>query len=136
MRIIHRDIDGKDLSGQIKVQAEEPEDMYHLYNIIAEGDSIRASTVRNVTREGSTGSTSKSRVHMTLTIRVESIVFDSEQCSLRTSGRNIEESEHVKLGQYHTIEIEVSMVIYNIIKSIISFIRFINKIFGYFKKSS
>lgn len=110
MRLLHRDIDGKDSSGKIKVQAEEAEDMYHLYNIISVGDEIKASTIRNVTREGSTGSTSKNRVHMTLTIRVENLEFDSEQCSLRTTGRNVEESEHVKMGQYHTIKIELAQV--------------------------
>ena len=52
MRVLHREIDSKDSSGRVKVQAEEAEDMYHLYNIVSVGDSIKASTVRNVTREG------------------------------------------------------------------------------------
>ena len=45
---------------------------------------------------------------VTLTISVESVEFDKEQCALRINGRNIEENEHVKRGQYHTIEIELS----------------------------
>ena len=49
MKIVKRDIDGKDSSGKVKLQAEEAEDMYHLYNIIAEGDSIKASTIRYIT---------------------------------------------------------------------------------------
>ena len=36
-----KEIDGKDASGRIKLCAEESEDMYHLYNILAEGDSVR-----------------------------------------------------------------------------------------------
>jgi protein pelota len=44
---------------------------------------------------------------MKLKIKVERIEFDAEQCSLRLNGRNVEENEHVKLGQYHTIELEI-----------------------------
>jgi protein pelota len=108
MRILKREISGKDQSGRLKVQAEEAEDMYHLYNIISVGDAIEASTVRNYTREGSTGSTTKSRVHTTLTIATEKVEFDAERCSLRIAGKNIMENEFVKLGQYHTIDIEIS----------------------------
>lgn len=108
MRILSKEIDGKDASGRIKLCAEESEDMYHLYNILAEGDSVRCSTVRNVTRESSTGTTSKSRVKLTITIAVESVEFDVDKSSLRCSGRNVEENAHVRMGQYHTIDIEVS----------------------------
>lgn len=108
MRILKQEISGKDQSGRLKVQAEEAEDMYHLYNIISIGDAIESSTVRNYTREGSTGSTTKSRVHTTLTIATEKVEFDAERCSLRIAGKNIVENEFVKLGQYHTIDIEIS----------------------------
>lgn len=45
---------------------------------------------------------------MQLCIRVESVVYDSEECALRISGKNIEENEHVKMGQYHTIDLEIN----------------------------
>jgi stalled ribosome rescue protein Dom34 len=44
---------------------------------------------------------------MTLKIRVERIEFDAEQCSLRINGQNVLENEHVKMGQYHTIDLEL-----------------------------
>ncbi len=44
---------------------------------------------------------------MTLDIAVERVEFDAEQCSLRINGRNSCENEFVKMGQYHTIDIEV-----------------------------
>ena len=44
---------------------------------------------------------------MNLKIRVERMDFDVEQCSLRLNGRNVEENEFVKMGQYHTLEIEI-----------------------------
>lgn len=42
-----------------------------------------------------------------LKILVERVEFDADQCSLRLNGKNIEESEHLKLGQYHTLDIEI-----------------------------
>ena len=48
MRLIKKDIDPRTKSGSVKLRAEEAEDMWHLYNIIAAGDRITASTVRKV----------------------------------------------------------------------------------------
>jgi protein pelota len=44
---------------------------------------------------------------MTIKISVERIEFDAEQCMLRLNGTNVEENEHVKLGQYHTLDISI-----------------------------
>ena len=44
---------------------------------------------------------------MELQIEVERIEFDAEQCSLRINGKNKTESDVVKLGQYHTLDIEI-----------------------------
>ena len=41
MRILSKEIDGKDSSGRIKLCAEESEDIYHAYNILEVGDSLR-----------------------------------------------------------------------------------------------
>lgn len=40
-------------------------------------------------------------------IRVESVNFDREHCGLRLNGVNVKENEHIKIGQYHTLEIEL-----------------------------
>ncbi len=80
--------------------------MWHAYNLVAVGDSLRASTFRKVTTEGSTGSTKSNKIRLTLTVTVESIDFDTQACKLRVKGRNIEENEHVKLGAYHTLDLE------------------------------
>jgi protein pelota len=97
MRITKRDISSKNSSGYVILQADDPEDMWHLYNLMDENDILRAGTIRNVVRESNTGSTNKSKIKITLTIRIERIEFDHEQCSLRITGRNIEENEHVKV---------------------------------------
>lgn len=48
MRITKRFISSKSKEGFVILQAEDPEDMWHLYNLMTENDIIRASTVRNV----------------------------------------------------------------------------------------
>lgn len=85
---------------------EEEEDMWHIYNLLTKGDSVRASTIRKVTTESSTGSTTSNRIRTTLTISIEDIDFDTQACKLRLKGRNIEENDHVKMGAYHTIDLE------------------------------
>ncbi|MBN3316543.1 PELO protein, partial [Atractosteus spatula] len=75
---------------------EEPEDMWHTYNLLQVGDSLRASTIRKVQTESSTGSVGSSRVRTTLTISVETIDFDTQACQLRVKGTNIQENEFVR----------------------------------------
>lgn len=74
--------------------------MWHAYNLISEGDSVRSTTIRKVQTESSTGSSSSNRVRTTLTISVENIDFDTQACMLRLKGRNIEENQYVKVSKY------------------------------------
>ncbi|KAL2078738.1 hypothetical protein ACEWY4_026423 [Coilia grayii] len=82
--------------------------MWHTYNLMQVGDSLRASTIRKVQTESSTGSVGSSRVRTTLTLCVETIDFDSQACQLRVKGTNLEENQYVKMGAYHTIELELN----------------------------
>ncbi|VEN50420.1 unnamed protein product [Callosobruchus maculatus] len=82
--------------------------MWHAYNLIAEGDSVRSTTIRKVQTESSTGSSTSNRVRTTLTISVENIDFDTQACMLRLKGRNIEENQYVKMGAYHTLDLELN----------------------------
>lgn len=107
MKLIYKEID-KDSRGSVTLIPEEPEDMWHAYNIISEGDSLKASTFRKVQTESSTGSSSSSRVRTMLTLAVEAIDFDTQGCLLRVKGRNIQENEYVKMGAYHTIDLELN----------------------------
>jgi len=47
------------------------------------------------------------RVHTTLTIRVTKLDFDPQASQLHVSGRVAEENKHVKLGGYHTLDLEL-----------------------------
>lgn len=107
MKLVYKNID-KDGEGSVTLVPDESEDMWHAYNLISEGDSVRASTIRKVQNESSTGSSTSSRVRTTLTIRVENIDFDTQACVLRLKGRNIEENQYVKMGAYHTLDLELN----------------------------
>lgn len=105
MKLVRKDLE-KDNAGQVTLIPEEPEDMWHTYNLLQVGDSLRASTIRKVQTESSTGSVGSNRIRTTLTLCVETIDFDSQACQLRVKGTNIQENEYVKMGAYHTIELE------------------------------
>ncbi|GIX99495.1 protein pelota [Caerostris extrusa] len=87
---------------------EDPEDMWHAYNLLAEGDTLKSTTIRKVTTESATGSTGSNRIRTTLTVRVEDIDFDTQACMLRVKGRNIQENQYVKMGAYHTLDLELN----------------------------
>mmetsp|Transcript_20892 Transcript_20892/g.31000 ORF Transcript_20892/g.31000 Transcript_20892/m.31000 type:complete len:402 (+) Transcript_20892:13-1218(+) len=106
MKIYSKKIE-KNGNGYVFMEAEESEDMWHAYNLISIGDYVRTSTLRKVVNESSTGSTTSKRVRLKLKISVEKTDFDTESCVLRLSGRNIEESPHVKKGAYHTLDLEL-----------------------------
>ena len=59
MRLYHKDIDKKGSSGSVTLHADGIEDMWHAYNLIAVDDIVRATTIRGVTSETSTGSTTR-----------------------------------------------------------------------------
>ena len=48
MRLLSRDIDGRTGGGTVALLPEEGEDMWHLFNLIAVGDTVSAVTLRRV----------------------------------------------------------------------------------------
>jgi len=67
--------------------------------------------MRKVTNESNSGTRTTEKVRTTLTVRVEAVdesSFDTQSCLLRLKGRNIEENPHVKMGAFHTIELELN----------------------------
>ncbi|KAI9054295.1 hypothetical protein LZ554_001463 [Drepanopeziza brunnea f. sp. 'monogermtubi'] len=96
-----------DGSGTVTLVPEEPEDMWHAYNLIAPSDFLTADAIRRIATESSTGSSKSYRVRITLKIRVTSIDFDPQAGQLHISGRVANENEHVKMGAYHTLDLEL-----------------------------
>ncbi|KAG8533659.1 uncharacterized protein KY384_001400 [Bacidia gigantensis] len=108
MRLIKQSIDPRTTAGSITLYPEDPEDMWFTYNLLRPGDLLRASALRRVTTESTTGSTSSQRVHMTLLIRVTALDFDMQASQLHVSGRIAEETKHTKVGQFHTLDLELN----------------------------
>ncbi|KAL8188591.1 hypothetical protein R6Q57_029879 [Mikania cordata] len=59
-----------------------------------------------ILREAASGSREAERVKLKLEIKVENVDYDKEGSVLRIRGKNILENEHVKIGQFHTLELE------------------------------
>lgn len=129
MKLVGKHID-KHGAGHVTLRPEDDEDMWHLYNLIQEGDSVRAPAIRRVQNVSSTGSTESHRVRLSLTIKVGRVDFSSSAApsstsdapssgdpassvpnttaSLHISGRVISENPHVKMGAFHTLDIEAN----------------------------
>ena len=80
---------------------------WHAYNLIRPTDLLCASALRRVTTESATGSTASHRVHTTLLIRVRSIDFDPQAGQLHVAGQIAEENKFAKVGQFHTLDLEL-----------------------------
>lgn len=106
MKIVHRDFITNG-PGSVKMIPEEADDLWIAYNLISEGDTVLASTVRKVLRESASGGREAERVKLRLKIKVEAVDYDKEDSALRIRGKNVLENEHVKIGAFHTLEIEL-----------------------------
>lgn len=95
----------KNGEGYVKLIPEEPEDIWHVYNMIASGDLVTCKTFRKVQRETDTGSTTSTKQKISVKLQVEDIEYDAEASEIRIKGKNSEENRFIKLGQYHTIEL-------------------------------
>nr|GMC94100.1 protein PELOTA 1 [Ipomoea batatas] len=106
MKIVRRDLMPHG-PGSVKMVAEEADDLWIAYNLIAEGDTVLASTFRKVLREDASGGREAERLKLKLQIKVEAVEYDKEDSALRIRGKNVLENEHVKIGAFHTLEIEL-----------------------------
>ncbi len=101
MRIVGRDVP----TNSVRVMPETDEDLWHLYNVIEEGDLVTASTTRREEKAADkirAERTEKRR--MTLGVRVEKIEFSEEDLRLRLLG--VIESGPQDVGMYHTLIVE------------------------------
>lgn len=99
--------------GHVRLIPDTPEDMWHVYNLIRVDDHVDAVTFRKVTRGGDGdgiggGSAESERVKVRLRLKVEDVSYDGEGEACRVKGRNTTETEHVKLGAYHTLDLDVN----------------------------
>ena len=101
MRVVFKDLK----HGEIKLVPENLDDIWHLYNLIEEGDLIRAVTFRTDERQDDKIRSKKAeKKRMKLGIRVEKLGFHEFSDRLRIQG-TIEEGPQ-DLGSYHTLNID------------------------------
>ncbi|KAG9103145.1 Translation factor pelota [Ceratobasidium sp. 370] len=124
MQLVGRRIE-KHGGGYVTLVPQDDEDMWHIYNLIQEGDEVRAAAVRRVQSVTATGSTSSERVHLHLTLHVTKVEFSSSSssaagaeaaqsasgptiptASLSISGKVAAENKYVKMGAFHTLDLE------------------------------
>jgi len=101
MRVLHQDR----RTGEIKVQIDSLDDLWHLYNLIDKGDMVRAATYRrDEVKADKIRSERGDKKRMTLGIRVEKVEFHESEARLRILGV-IEEGPQ-DLGAHHTLNLE------------------------------
>ncbi|KAH3757350.1 protein pelota-like [Pelomyxa schiedti] len=105
MKLLARVIDKNGL-GYVSLIANGPEDLWHTYQLLQEGDRVRTTTFRKVQTVSATGSTVSEKVKVTLTILVKRVDFTPEAELLRVNGINVTESDKVKVGAFHALDIE------------------------------
>eukprot|EP01134_Creolimax_fragrantissima_P003055 CFRG3055T1 len=107
MKLLKQSVD-RDGSGFVELYPEEPEDMWHVYNLILNDDRVKATTFRRVQSESTTGSVTSERVRTILTLKITDVFFDTQACTLRINGKNVSENSYVKMGAFHTIDLELN----------------------------
>jgi protein pelota len=88
--------------GHISMTPDSVDDLWLLYNLICVDDLVRCSTFRKL-QFGLKSDTE--RVRLTLQVRVLHLVFDPDHGEIRVTGVNTTESEYVKLGAHHALEV-------------------------------
>jgi protein pelota len=107
MKLIKKSLE-KDGFGTLTMVPEEAEDLWHVYNLLQTPDLLKATTIRRVVTESNTGSTAKTSHKITLTIQVDSLFFDTQAATLRVNGKNVVENKFVKMGGFHTLDLELN----------------------------
>ncbi|XP_030540794.1 protein PELOTA 1 [Rhodamnia argentea] len=107
MRIVRKDY-VRNGPGSVKMVPVDSDDLWFAYNLIAPGDSVMAATVRKVLREAASGGRDAERIKLKLEITVEAVDYDKVGSVLRIRGKNILENEYVKMGAFHTLELELN----------------------------
>ncbi len=122
MRLLRKAVDQFG-AGDITLKPEHAEDMWGAYNLVAVGDRVTSATFRKLQKVSATGTTSNSRVKMTLTVLVTKTDFEpkashlSFSClllirswrqvgKLRVSGQVVSDNQYIKHGAFHTLELE------------------------------
>lgn len=102
-----RDVEDGGGEMMLNLTPEDTDDIWTLYNLISVGDEVECVTMRKVLQENASGAVVDSqKMKMVLAVKVEKMDIDLNNASLRINGKNVKENKHVKLGSYHTLDVE------------------------------
>jgi len=104
MKIIYKkfEVGGE---GKCKMIPEIPEDFWHLYNLLAVGDTVHGLAFRKADKREGDKARKEARKKVYIGVVAEAIDFDSEACTVRVRGRNVTENKFIPLGSYHSLEL-------------------------------
>ncbi|KAI6134958.1 eRF1 domain 1-domain-containing protein [Pisolithus croceorrhizus] len=131
MKLVGKYIDRRNGSGHVTLRPEDDEDIWHLYNLIQQDDLVKAPAIRRVQNVSATGSTESHRVKLNLKIQVSRVEYSSSgggqpsssektsqgssstpnvqsTATLHISGKVVSENQYVRLGAFHTLDIEIN----------------------------
>lgn len=110
MKLTKSTINTKQGTGAATLLPQEPEDMWHAYNLIRPTDIVRAVTFRKVVQQTNamTDARNIQTKRTTVSIRVEKLDYDAQIGELKVNGRVSAENEFVEMGAYHTLKLEVN----------------------------
>lgn len=95
--------------GFAKVMPETLDDLWHLYNIIYNGDEVYAQTSREIKLDEKYARPKHGeRVSVFLGVKVENIVWDKLLGRLRIHGKICESPEIVPTGAHHTLNVNLN----------------------------
>ncbi len=102
MRVLHQDT----RTGEIKLLADNMDDLWHLYNIIEKGDLVLAVTYRREEQKSDKVRAERGeKKRVFLGIRVDKVEFHEFESRLRITG--VIEQGPQDLGAYHTLNLEI-----------------------------
>eukprot|EP00026_Physarum_polycephalum_P002770 Phypoly_transcript_02778.p1 GENE.Phypoly_transcript_02778~~Phypoly_transcript_02778.p1 ORF type:complete len:294 (+),score=58.35 Phypoly_transcript_02778:900-1781(+) len=108
MKLIKKSIDQYN-AGFVVLRAQEAEDLWHVYHLLTQGDLLSSKTFRRITKETAGGQNNESeRVKIHVTIQVAKVDFDPGSETMRVSGPCVVENQHIKLGAFHTLDLQLN----------------------------
>jgi len=110
MKLLSETIE-KDKSGELALLPEDKDDLWAIYNLIANGDLVKIKTFRNIkkgkgkeTLGGGSGGVNVRKL-LLLTLRVENVEYTPSDEVMRIKGRTTDQNDDVPQGSYHTAEL-------------------------------
>ncbi|KAI5147974.1 protein pelota [Enteropsectra breve] len=104
MKIGSISLDKKTQGGALTVEMTNLDDLYTLSQILEIGDRVESFTTRKISLDG--GKTQQ-KIALKLQVKAETYNYDLEDGIVIVKGKTCCENEHVKLGSYHSLNINL-----------------------------